>query len=63
VERLEQAKDLDRRTRIEGASRFIGEDEARPVHRCSGDRDALLLPARELRGCRVLATREPHSRE
>src|SRR5713226_4835317 len=48
VDLAEQIHDLERQIGIEVAGRLIGEDEVRIVDERAGNRDALLLAAREL---------------
>src|SRR4029453_13294333 len=48
VQRAQHVHDLVRRARIEIAGGLVGQDHARPVDERAGDRDPLLLAAREL---------------
>src|SRR5262245_3591575 len=48
VEADEQVQDVEARLRVEVAGRLVGEQERGAVHERPRDRDALLLPAREL---------------
>src|SRR5262249_7955122 len=55
VEADEQVQDVEARLRVEVAGRLVGEQERGAVHERPRDRDALLLPARELAREMVLA--------
>ena len=46
---------------IELARRLVGEDELRATGRRRGDRDALLLPARQLSGTVAAAVLQPEA--
>ena len=46
IELTEESHDLSARRRVEIAGRFVGQEDRRVVHEGSGNRDALLLPAR-----------------
>ena len=59
----QQVEDLGARLRVEVAGRLVGEDDGGLVDQRAGDRDALLLAARELRGLVAAAVAEPDARE
>ncbi len=48
-ETLQHREDFFRRCAIEVAGRFVGDDQRRVGDDCAGNRDALLLSARQLR--------------
>jgi hypothetical protein len=52
--------DLDARPRIEVAGWLVAKDHVRVVHERSGDRYALLLPARKLQGSMVEPVAQSH---
>src|SRR5437762_532346 len=58
VEPLQERERLDAGARIEGARGLVGEDHGRIVDERAGDRDALLLAARELARLMVLTVGE-----
>src|SRR4051794_41765791 len=55
----EQGKDVLAGVRVEVAGRLVGEQHRRLRDQGAGDRDALLLPARELRGAVLAAAVDP----
>ena len=48
VQRLQHLHHAARRLGIERSDRFVGEDDARPLHECARERGALLLTARNV---------------
>ncbi len=63
VELAEQVEDLGARARVEVAGGLVGEHELGLEQERAGDRDALLLAARELRGQVVAPRPEPDALE
>ena len=59
VQPLEDAHHFDAGARVEVAGRLVGQDDRRLVDQRARDRDALLLPARQLVGMMVSALAEP----
>ena len=59
VQLLEQAEHVGGRARVEVAGGLVGEDHRRFGHERAGDRDALLLAARQLTGPVVGPVGEP----
>jgi hypothetical protein len=57
----EEIHDLERQVRVEVARRLVGQDDLRLVDERAGDRDALLLTARQLRrvGQRAMLEADP----
>jgi hypothetical protein len=51
---------FDARQRIERAERFVEQKQLGPMHECAGERDALPLPTRELRGPVMRAAGQAH---
>ena len=63
VQPLEDAHDLDAGARVEVAGRLVGQQDRRLRHERAGDRDALLLPARELVRVVIGAVGQPDRRQ
>jgi hypothetical protein len=60
VQVAKQVEDLLARCGVEVARRFVGEQDAGAHYDGSGDRDALLLPARHFRRSMSLPIRQPN---
>ena len=60
VDALQKRKRGGRRFRVEGRGSFVGEKHLRVVRKGARDADALLLPARELRGILVGVVGQAH---
>src|ERR1019366_6159232 len=63
IELCQGFHDLMRGARIQVAGRFVGEQEARGIDESTGDRHALLLPARKLPRCISLLFPETEKRK
>jgi len=60
LDRLQLDLEVFAEPRVEGAERLVQEQHSRCKHECACERDALLLPARELRGLALLEAAQPN---
>src|SRR5262249_53452413 len=60
IERLKDLHELDRSSAVKIAGRFVREQDGGPVDQGAGDRDTLLLAARQLRRKMIGALGQPH---
>nr|BFF11839.1 hypothetical protein GCM10025699_31420 [Microbacterium flavescens] len=63
VDAREELHDVDGCRGVEVSGRLVGEEHLRPVHQGAGDRDALLLTARQLVREPLLFTRQADERQ